>query len=93
MSPLTPSQKSRLRSAARTARPDAIIGKGGAAAAVGHVAGILARQELVKVRLPASAAEGRFAAAGELAKALGAEIVDLVGRMVVLYKARPKEND
>jgi RNA-binding protein len=93
VSPLTPSQKSRLRSAARTARPDATIGKGGIPAAANHVAVILERQEVVKVRLPASDAAGRFAAADELAKALQAEIVDVVGRMVVLYKANAAKNN
>jgi len=85
---LTPRRRALLRSAARRRRADAAIGKGGAApAVVVHVGALLDRRELVKVRLAASA--GRRQAAADLAEALGAELVDLVGRMAVLYRPNP----
>jgi RNA-binding protein len=75
-----------LRSAGRRLRAEAAVGKVGAAPnVIGHVCALLARRELVKVRLGQRGTDRR-AAAEALARAAGAEIVDLVGRMAVLYK-------
>ena len=87
---LTSSQRALLRSKGRLLRPDAIVGKSGLAENVlDHVRGHLARRELVKVRLLDAAADDRRAAAGQIADALDAAVVDVVGRAVVLY--RPNE--
>ncbi len=88
---LTSRQKSLLRSAARTAGRDAIVGKGGVnPGQLVHIRGLLDRKELIKVRLLESATEDRFATAEALAAGLQAQIVDVVGRMVVLYRPNPQ---
>jgi RNA-binding protein len=87
---LTSRQRKHLRSVARRLRCDASVGKGGASEAVlGHVRALLGRRELIKVRLLDSATNSRQAAARELAEKADAALVDLVGRVVVLY--RPNE--
>ena len=84
---LTPAQRRFLRSTARTRRPDVLVGKAGLAEEViGHVGAMLDRHELVKVRLPQLAGPERAEAAAELAERASADLVDLVGRMVVLYR-------
>ncbi len=87
---LTSSQRKFLRSAGRGRKPDVVVGKGGAGAGViDHIRTQLKRRELIKVRLLESASDDRQAAAEEIARATGAALIDLVGRMVVLY--RPNE--
>jgi len=84
---LTSAQRAALRSAGRRRKPDMRIGKAGIdPAAVAHLARLLERAELVKVRLPAGAPAERAASADALADALDAARADLVGRVVVLYR-------
>ncbi|MDY7010009.1 MAG: YhbY family RNA-binding protein [Planctomycetota bacterium] len=86
-SDLTHSQRKFLRSSARTRRPDVIIGKGGVnEKTLKHVLAQLARRELVKIRLLESAGDDRVAAAERIAQGAGAVLVELVGRIAVLYK-------
>jgi len=86
---LTSSQRAFLRSAGRGLTPAARVGRAGASSnVVEHVRGLLAGRELVKVRLAAVGADRRPAAEA-LAAAVGAHLVDLVGRNAVLY--RPDE--
>ena len=67
------------------------MGKAGLAENVlSHLRVLLERRELVKVRLSGPAAEDRRATAEGLAEALDADLVDLIGRVVVLY--RPGED-
>ena len=88
--PLTNPQKTQLRRLAQNIPAGANIGKGGLAdASVRHVDALLAQRELIKVRLLESAGEDRAETAEKLAAALSAELVDLVGRVVVLYRANP----
>jgi RNA-binding protein len=87
MSVLSAPQRVYLRSLARNLRPAAQVGKAGLEPGViAHVRALLERQELVKLRLLSSAGEDRRLAAQELAQACKAEMVDLVGRSVVLYR-------
>ena len=82
---LTSSQRVFLRSAGRRLKAEVSVGKAGATeGVVAHVGRLLDAQELVKIRLAAS--EDRKEAAAELAAGLGAAVVDVVGRMVVLYR-------
>ena len=84
---LTPAQRRFLQSGARRLRPSVNVGKGGASENVlRHLRALLGRQELIKVRLLEAAAEHRHAAARQLADRAEAALVDLVGRVVVLYK-------
>lgn len=87
---LTGAQRSLLRSAARRLDVSVVLGKGGLSEqAVAHAAGVLGSHELIKVRLLESAADDRRAAAEALAEALGAAVVDVIGRVVVLYRPNP----
>jgi RNA-binding protein len=45
--------------------------------------------ELVKIRVASDGAKGREEAADKLATATGAEVAQLLGRTVLLYKANP----
>ena len=83
---LTSAQRKFLRCVGRTKQPEVTIGKAGINESVlAHIRAQLTRRELVKVRLPASDAAGRAAAADEIARVTGATLVDLVGRNAVLY--------
>ena len=86
-SDLTTAQRKFLRSAGRTRQVDVIIGKAGINESVlHHILVQFDRQELVKVRLLESATDDRTAAARKIADGTGAALVDLVGRVAVLYK-------
>ncbi|KKL46448.1 hypothetical protein LCGC14_2345470 [marine sediment metagenome] len=90
---LTSRQRAELRSRARKLRPGASVGKGGLTdSALVHLRDQLARAELLKVRLAGPSAADRRALAHRMANALDAEVVDLIGRMVVLYRpgGRPR---
>jgi len=88
---LTTRQRVFLRSAGRRLTPQANVGKGGLSEAVlAHVDALLSQRELIKVRLLETAADDRRRAAKDLAEKAGAFLVDLAGRVVVLY--RPGES-
>ena len=87
---LTSSQRTRLRSLARRLEPAMAVGKAGVdAGALGHVRRWLERQELLKIRLLPAAGADRKVLAEALAQAAEAALVDVVGRVVVLYRPRP----
>ena len=87
---LTTSQREFLRSAARRLRCGMTVGKAGAGeSVVRHACRLLSQRELVKLRLLGPAAADRRGTAESLARAAQATLVDLVGRVVVLY--RPNE--
>lgn len=86
MNELTGKQKRILRANAQLLSPVAVIGKGGLSeAAVQHVANLLGERELIKVKLPQG--EQRKLLAAELAAAVGAACIGIVGRTAVLYRA------
>jgi RNA-binding protein len=91
MHELTGKQKHVLRGLGQQLDPAVIVGKAGlTAGVVAAVAEALARRELVKVRLPAGPAPGRKALAAELAGAVAASGLGVVGRTMLLY--RPNED-
>jgi RNA-binding protein len=84
---LTSAQRAFLKSKARALKADIHVGKAGLSGqAIEHVRKLLEQRELVKVRLLVAAGEDRMAAAEQLAAAAGAALVDLVGRVVVMYR-------
>lgn len=91
MTELTGKQKRFLRALGQKLRPTCAIGKAGQSQAViDQISGQLARHELVKVRLPGGSAADRRHAVDELAAALAAHPVALLGRNALLY--RPYEH-
>lgn len=84
---LTTSQRMYLRGIARQLKTDVHVGKAGLSeGTIAHVVALLEQRELVKLRLLEQATEDRKQAAADLAQRAGAALVDLVGRVVVLYR-------
>jgi RNA-binding protein len=91
---LMPSGKLRraLRGHGHHLSPVVQIGKGGASAGVlKQVEQALADHELVKVKVDADSPDDRFAAADELAALPGANIVQILGRAILVYKRHPQK--
>jgi RNA-binding protein len=88
MTELTGAAKRQLRQAGKALPAKATVGKEGLTEGVtANVSDLLARHELVKVKLPAGARRKRVAS--ELAEAIDAELITVVGRTGLLY--RPNE--
>jgi RNA-binding protein len=91
---LMPSGKLRreLRGHGHHLSPIVQIGKGGVSPAVlKQVEQALADHELVKVRVDADSPDDRFAAADELAALPGANVVQILGRAILIYKRHPQK--
>ena len=91
---LMPSTKLRraLRGHGHHLSPVVQIGKGGASPAVlKQVEQALADHELVKVKVDADSPDDRFAAADQLAELPGANIVQILGRAILVYKRHPQK--
>jgi RNA-binding protein len=84
---LTGKQRRFLRGRGQTLPTAVVLGKAGLSQPlVRQIAQQLQRQELIKVRLPAGPPAARRSAAAELADAVGASCVGVVGRAVLLYR-------
>lgn len=85
MDELTGKRKRFLRSLGQSLSPAAAIGKGGLSGqAVENISRLLADRELVKIKLPEGPQRKRIAP--ELADAVGATCVGVVGRTALLYR-------
>ncbi len=90
---LTPAQRRRLRARAHALKPVVQVGDAGVSEPLLAEAGrALEHHELIKVRLPALAREARAAMAATLCAALGAEQVQAVGHISVLYRRRARQD-
>lgn len=86
---LTPKQKAQLKSLANGLEPSLSIGKGAVDANVFQaLSNALKAHELVKVRILVSVAEEKETFAKELAKGTESELVQIIGHVVIFYKAR-----
>ncbi len=73
-------------------KPLVIIGKAGITPNVlKQIDQTLVARELMKVKLPKIYGEERRAMARELAEALNAELIQLMGRIAILYRPNPDE--
>jgi RNA-binding protein len=82
----------RLRAHGHALKPLVQIGKGGVTKAVlAQVEQALLDHELVKVRIGTEAPIDRFAAADELAERPGTQVVQILGRTVLVYKRHPQK--
>ena len=89
---LTGKQRRHLRALAHALRPIVQIGKGGVdAGLVAAVDRALADHELVKVKVGDGAGLERHAAADQLASQTNSEVAQVLGNVVVLYRADPDE--
>jgi RNA-binding protein len=90
--PLSGKQVRRLRALGHSLEPVVLIGKEGLSDGVtAAVAQALATHELIKVRLGQGAKDDRHAAAEELAAATDSELVQVLGKVILLYKPDPEE--
>jgi RNA-binding protein len=88
--PLTGKQRRHLRGLGHALEPVVHIGKGGIDdALVAAVDQALSDHELIKVKVGSSAAIERHDAATELAGRAGAEVAQVLGNMMLLYRPDP----
>ena len=85
-------QKRFLRQLAHSLKPIINIGKGGVTESLikQTQAGLLSH-ELIKVKVLEACPEDRYVCAEQLVQATSAELVQVIGRMVVLYRPHPEE--
>jgi RNA-binding protein len=89
-----PSTKLRkaLRAAGHHLAPVVQVGKEGVSGAVlAQLDAQLAAHELVKVRIGTESPEDRFEAAERLGAAAGAQIAQILGRTVLVYRRHPEK--
>ncbi len=86
---LTTRARAHLRSLAHHLEPVVQLGADGVSEALVEAAATaLAQHELIKVRIGSNAKGGRQQIARELAAATGADLTQVIGRIVVLYRPR-----
>jgi RNA-binding protein len=82
----------KLRAHAHAQKPLVQVGKGGVTPGVlAQVAQALFDHELVKVRVGTECPVDRFAVADELAGQPGTSVVQVLGRVVIVYKRHPEK--
>lgn len=92
MMSLTAAQRKQLRARAHSLKPVVLVGDAGVSEAViAETDRALEHHELVKIRLPAVDREERARMARALCESLGAQQVQVIGRVHVLFRPRPIE--
>jgi RNA-binding protein len=82
----------KLRGFAHALKPVVQIGKEGVTPAlIRQVTGALHDHELIKVKLGGETPEDRFEAAERLGAQPGVNVVQILGRVIVLYKRHPEK--
>ena len=90
---LTGKQRRHLRALAHARQPIVQVGKGGLDdSVVAAVDRALADHELVKVRIGNGAEVDRHAAAGELAERTNSEVAQVLGNVVLLFRANAEDS-
>lgn len=91
---LTGKQARFLRGVGHHLRPLAMVGKEGISLnLLKSVAELLTAHELVKVKLGQGCALDRGAAAEILAEKTGAAVAQVIGKIILLYRANPDRQD
>lgn len=89
---LTSKQRAKLKGLASTTETILQVGKGGVGEQlINQADDALTARELIKLRLLDTAPESPDEAAQALADATGSEVVQVIGRRVVLYRRNPKK--
>jgi RNA-binding protein len=89
---LTPKQRAHLKGLAHHLDPVVHIGKDGISeAVVRQIEEQLAHHELIKVKLGEGAPLDRVQTSAQLPAAVGAQLVQNIGRLFVLYRAHPDD--
>jgi RNA-binding protein len=93
MSPLTGKQRRAVRAAGQRLAATLHVGHDGVTAAVVREADAqLAAHEVIKVRVSENAPRDRHETADELAEQAKAELAQVLGRTILLYRKRPEES-
>jgi RNA-binding protein len=91
---LTGKQRRHLRALGHALRPVVQVGREGVGPQlVGACHKALDDHELIKVKLGSAAEGGRDEIATALAAATGAELAQILGRTILLYRRRPTEDE
>jgi RNA-binding protein len=89
---LTAKERSKLKARAHSLEPNVSVGHAGATAAVvAEVERALAKHELIKVKVQIDDRDARKQIGEDLASAAGAAVVHRVGKIVILFRPKPKE--
>lgn len=89
---LTPRQRARLKARAHALNPVVQVGQAGVSdAVVAEVDRSLTAHGLIKVKLAGADRESRDALTATLCDGTGAEAVQQVGRVLVLWRPRPED--
>lgn len=89
--PLTPADRSALRARAHALDPVVMIGGGGLSDGVlNEIDTSLKAHELIKVKVAGEDKASRDAMLARICEVTGAEAVQSIGRMLVLWRARPE---
>ncbi|TVX94351.1 ribosome assembly RNA-binding protein YhbY [Paenibacillus agilis] len=84
---LTGKQKRYLRSLAHNLQPIFQVGKGGVNdQLIRHIEEAIETRELIKISILNNCLEDRFEIGDELSQQSGAELVQVIGKTIVLYK-------
>ncbi len=88
---LTAAQRKHLKALAHKRKPVVLVGNAGVTdAVIKETERAIERHELLKVRLPAIERDERSEMAQKLGDAVGAELVQEIGRVAVLYRRAQK---
>ena len=91
---MTGKERAKLRSQAHSLTPVFQIGKNGISEeTLTQVSAALEARELIKLRVLETAPCGAREAASEIAEALGADVVSVIGYRFVLYRRSEKKKD
>ena len=92
---LTGKERARFRSQANLLKPIVMIGKDGLSETViDQIDQIIEIRELIKIKIQNNSAEDARNVAEEVAKELHAEVIQVIGGIVVLYReAKEEENN
>jgi putative YhbY family RNA-binding protein len=92
MTQLTPGERRALRARAHHLQPVVTVGEAGPTPAVLHEIDVsLKSHELIKIRMHQSDRRARAACAGDISAALGAAIVQHIGKIAVFFRPRPAD--
>jgi RNA-binding protein len=91
-SPLTPRERAHLKARAHALEPFVQVGQAGVTPRLmAEVDRALAAHELIKVRIDAVDRQERVGLGDELATGTNATVVHRVGKVLILWRARPPE--
>lgn len=91
---LTPAERQALKGRAHRLKAVVLIGEGGLTArVVEEIERALAAHELVKIRVMGAERGAREALLAEVCAATGSAPVQHIGKVLVVYRARPPEAD